>query len=380
MVRAIALLTAVVLTACSAQIHQTPGDILQSSTFPGAPAEAAGTRILYASTAPDGSPIAVSGLVIVPATPARPDGRPVVAWLHATTGVDRACAPSEGPAPFGQIQGLAAFLAAGYVVVATDYPGLGGPGVHPYLVGASEARAALDSVRAALHLPGTQASARFAVWGHSQGGHAALFTAELARSYAPELRLVGAAAAAPVTDVAALIETPGDDPLWGALVSYLVFSWSRVSGAGRDGLVPAADPAVIDRVAKDCLQTARELQRLLTDAAPLHGTPVTPDAHWRRLLADNAPRPRPDDPPVFLAQGDDDPVIPPPLTKTFARRLCEDGVSVRYLGMPGVDHYRAAMRSADEAAAWIAGRFAGRPAPDDCPALQRQAAAFRFGP
>jgi acetyl esterase/lipase len=375
--RGIALLTAVILTACSSQIHQAPGDILQSSALPGAPAEAAATRIVYASTAPDGSPIAVSGLVIVPATPAPRDGRPIVAWLHATTGVGRACAPSDGPAPFGQIQGLGAFLAAGYVVVATDYPGLGGPGVHPYLVGASEARAALDSVRAVLRLPGTQASSRFAVWGHSQGGHAALFTAELARSYAPELRPVGTAAAAPVTDVAALIEKPGDDRLWGALVFYLVFSWSRVSGADRDGLVPAADPAVIDRVASDCLETASELRRLLSDAAPLHGTPVTPNAHWRSLLADNAPRPAQDDPPVFLAQGDDDPVIPPPLTKAFARRLCENGVSVRYFAMPGVDHYRAAMRSADEAAAWIAGRFAGTVAPDDCAALQRQGRASR---
>ena len=82
MVRAIALLTAVVLTACSSQIQQAPGDILQYGTFPGAPAEATATRILYASTAPDGSPIAVSGLVIVPATPAPPDGRP--SWRGCT--------------------------------------------------------------------------------------------------------------------------------------------------------------------------------------------------------------------------------------------------------------------------------------------------------
>lgn len=368
-IRGMTLLAAVFLTTCSSQTHHVPGDILQSTSFPGAPAGAAATRILYTSTAPDGSPIVVSGLVIVPATPAPSDGRPILAWLHATTGVDRVCAPSQGPAPFGQIQGLSAFLAAGYLVVATDYPGLGGPGVHPYLVGASEARAALDAVRAALRLPGAHASPRFAVWGHSQGGHAALFTAEPARSYAPELRLVGAAAAAPVTDLTALIEKPGNDPLWGALVSYLVFSWTRVFGTDRDGLVPAADPAVIHRVAGDCLETASELKRLLADAAPLNGTPVIPDTNWQGLLAVNTPKPRRDDPPVFLAQGDNDPVIPPPLTKQFARRLCEKDVAVRYLAMPGVDHYSAAMRSANAAAAWIAGRFAGTPAPDDCPAL-----------
>lgn len=77
------------------------------------------------------------------------------------------------------------------VVVAADYPGLGTPGMHPYLIGESEGRAVLDSVRAARDLPDAGASNRFAVWGHSQGGHASLYTGELAASYAPDLRLVG---------------------------------------------------------------------------------------------------------------------------------------------------------------------------------------------
>ena len=52
------------------------------------------------------------------------------------------------------IWGLADMLARGYVVVATDYPGLGVPGqIHPYLIGVSEGRAVLDSVRAARACP-----------------------------------------------------------------------------------------------------------------------------------------------------------------------------------------------------------------------------------
>src|SRR5262245_44254561 len=75
----------------------------------------------------------------------------------------------------------------------------GRPGCIPYLIGESEGRAVLDSVRAARDLPDAGASNRFAVWGHSQGGHASLYTGELAASYAPDLKLVGVAAAAPVT-------------------------------------------------------------------------------------------------------------------------------------------------------------------------------------
>ncbi len=82
-------------------------------------------------------------------------------------------------------------MALDYVVVATDYPGLGTPGPHPYLIGESEGRAVLDSVRAARAIEKAHAGKRFVVWGHSQGGHAALFAGELARRYAPELSSSG---------------------------------------------------------------------------------------------------------------------------------------------------------------------------------------------
>ncbi len=64
----------------------------------------------------------------------------------------------------------------------------------------------LDSVRAARNLPDSDTSGRFAVWGHSQGGHAALFAGELAALYAPELKLVGIAASAPATYLLELFE------------------------------------------------------------------------------------------------------------------------------------------------------------------------------
>ena len=349
--------------------HAHPGDVLRAEAFPGAPDGATATRILYSSTTPDGRPIGVSGLVITPVAPPPQGGRPILAWLHPTTGVAQACAPALGPQPFGQIQGLATFLAAGYTVVATDYPGLGSPGVHPYLIGASEARAALDSVRAAAHLEANQAPPRFAVWGHSQGGQAALFTAALASSYAPELRLAGVAAAAPVTDVAALLERPGQNPLWGGLLSYTVWSWSQVFGLDPDAIVPSAVGPAVARIARDCLESGPELKALVAESAPLQGQPVTPAAGWTRLLAENAPRAEDIRVPVFLAQGDADPVIVPSLTRDFAGRLCRANTPVRYLAMPGVDHYTAAVRSAGQASAWIAERFAGLPPPDDCGAI-----------
>src|SRR3546814_18538890 len=82
----------------------------------------------------------------------------------------------------------------GYVVVAPDYIGLASPTMHPFLVGPDTANAVLDAVRAAREIPGAAAGSNFAVWEESQGGHAALWTAKAARSYAPDLALVATAA------------------------------------------------------------------------------------------------------------------------------------------------------------------------------------------
>src|SRR5690606_37645715 len=100
--------------------------------------------------------------------------------------------------------GINEMLSRGFIIAATDYPGLGTVGPHPYLVGVSEGRAVIDSVRAARELREAHAGDRFVVWGHSQGGQAALFTGELSASYAPELKLLGVAAAAPATDLTKL--------------------------------------------------------------------------------------------------------------------------------------------------------------------------------
>ena len=67
-------------------------------------------------------------------------------------------------------------------------------------------------MRAARNLAVRTPPNRFAVWGHSQGGHAALFTGELAPEYAPELKLVGIAVAAPATDLVELFKAQKGSP------------------------------------------------------------------------------------------------------------------------------------------------------------------------
>ncbi len=191
-------LLAALITAALALPATAAAPVLVAATpIAGAPSGASAFVIRYRSTGVRGSRVETTGIVIVPSGPAPAGGRDVVAWEHGTSGIADACAPTVNEWLFDSIAGLSGILARGYVVVATDYEGLGSPGSHPYLIGTSAARSVVDAVRAARELKAAQTSARYVVWGESQGGHAALWTGQLAGRYAPELQLMGVAAAAP---------------------------------------------------------------------------------------------------------------------------------------------------------------------------------------
>ena len=144
-----------------------PGTIIRSEVIDGFTPRATTYRVLYKSTGYDGHSTAVSGVILIPEGAAPPEGRRVVAYTHGTVGVASNCAPSLVTNPEHQpllLEGGPELLAAGYVIAASDYQGLGTPGPHPYLVGEAEAMDALDSVRAARNLSEARASDEFVVW------------------------------------------------------------------------------------------------------------------------------------------------------------------------------------------------------------------------
>ncbi len=347
------------------------GTLIQTEPLAGAPDGAKAYRILYRSTGLHGETIAVSGMVVVPASEPPAEGRPIVAWAHPTSGVVPRCAPSLARKRFQFIAGLRSMLARGYAVTATDYPGLGTPEVHPYLVGESEGRAVLDSVRAARQVPGVGSGRRFAVWGHSQGGHAALFTGLLAESYAPELDLVGIAAAAPATELATLLKADLDTSGGRNLTAMTLWSWSRIYDAPIAAVLDPSAIPIVDRLANQCLESiydfvvrgriekplAERFLRVQTfaDAEP-----------WSSLLRQNTPGLLPSRIPIFLAQGTNDQLVLPRVTQDYMRRLCRNGSAVAFDLVPGAGHGFLSFKAADAAVAWMAGRFAGQPVPSSC--------------
>ncbi|MGH2586366.1 MAG: lipase family protein [Dehalococcoidia bacterium] len=349
-----------------------PGMVIRAEPFPVAPAGVRGWRVLYRSTRPDGSARAVSGVIFAPDEPAQAGGRPVVAWAHPTTGIARRCAPSLlAPLLPSRIAGLTDLLARGYVVTATDYPGLGTPSPHPYLIGESEGRAVLDSVRAAAQLPEAGAGRTYALWGHSQGGHAVLFAGQLAASYAPELRLVGIAAAAPPTDLATLFALNVESIVGRLLAAFAFVSWSEVyPDADYRHLVHAEAVPLIEAIARTCVRTTPGLL-----AAVLPAWQLGPDflrrqpqdvEPWRTLFAVNSPGAVPLGAPALIVQGTDDDIVWPWVTEAYVAARCRGGELVTLWLVPGLDHALAGQVSAPGVAAWLADRFAGLPVPDTC--------------
>jgi len=337
----------------------------------GAPANAKAFRIIYRSTGVNGEPIAVSGTVIYPAGPAPKGGRDVIAWAHYTTGVSARCAPTLLPNLSGTIPGLETMLSRGYVVVATDYEGLGTPGVHAYLVGVSEARSVLDSVRAARRLSGAQATNRFAVWGHSQGGHAALFSGELAPEYAPELKLVGIAAAAPATNLVDLFKAQKNSIAGDSLTAMALLSWARTYNLPLRDLLEDGVETRFEQVAESCLQSISQMLKTLSLARPLKENFLKADPtslpEWRALMERNSPGHRPIKVPVFISQGTADKTVNPSLTVRYAKALCARGTPVTIKMLKGTSHSFVAEQSAYAAVTWIDKRFAGAKPPNDCP-------------
>lgn len=356
----------------AAALAGSPGSIVRQEKLAIAvPDGGTAYRIVYRTTGFRGEATAASAVLVVPSGAAPEGGRPVVAWQHPTSGVAEACAPSLSPDVLKMIMGLPDLLVHGYVVVATDYPGLATNGPHPYLVGLSEGHAVLDAVRAVRNLPEAHAGDRFALWGHSQGGHATLFAGVLAASYAPELHLAGVAAAAPATALdasSAPMASSADGRLFLALI---LESWSKVFDAPLDTMIAAGDLPAVQLLGRQCFDPPldSETQPPGTAMPNVAYAPIGDISKlepWKTIAMSNVPGPLPTDVPALLLQGLADTTVPPVTTEAYWKRLCAAGDRALLVEFPGVVHRMIAHEAASVAVDWIADRFAGKPAPSDC--------------
>lgn len=357
-----------------ASLPGEPGVLLRSEPFSrDVPPGASAWRILYTTTAADGSPATSSGIVLVPDAAEGP--LPVIAWAHGTTGWATHCAPTLLTHPFeaGALPALEAVVDRGWALVATDYTGLGTPGPHPYLIGRGEAPSVLDGIRAAQQLPDARLAPETVVWGHSQGGHAALWTGQLAADYAPELDLLGIAAMAPAADVSAVAASLPTVTGGELFASYVIAAYAaHYPGISLEHQVIAPARTLVREMSGRCLAEPSILASLvsvlsLSRDQSVYTTPPTEGA-LGEALSENIPT-GPFALPVLIAQGEADSLIRPDDQQAYVDRLCAAGQSPEYRTYPGQDHLSLVEPGSDlveDLLGWTTDRFDGLAAVPGC--------------
>jgi uncharacterized membrane protein HdeD (DUF308 family)/acetyl esterase/lipase len=350
----------------------TPGQLLRSESIDTVPDGVDGWRILYTTTDTNDEPVVGSAFVI--AKEHRPEGpRPVILWTHGTVGINRPCAPSlyddvaasppAGPTPEA--------LDNGWVMVAPDYPGMGTEAVMPYLIGKGQAYSSLDALRAAYLLEDVSLDREQTVlWGHSQGGNAALWTGVLADDYAPDLTINGVAALAPASDLVPLAQR-----VQGAAAGTIVTAFFLTAYAGTyddvklDDYVRPGARVTVREAAGRCLSEPGLAVSLITAsggeslfARDLSTGPLGDRLRENTPTADMKP-------PLLVASGTGDEVINIAINEGWVAQQCAAGYKLDFRTYPGRTHMGvldADSPLTDELATWTADRFAGKPAASTC--------------
>jgi hypothetical protein len=353
-----------------------PGQIVRAErvTVPGVH----GTvwRVMYHSRSVRGADIPVTGFIVVPSTPAPKDGYPVISWGHGLTGIADICAPSahlDNPAAlvnFGDtldVDDMNQMLDRGYLVVRTDYEGLGTPGRYPYLVGDSAARGATDLVRAARNLPQTHASTRNVVIGHSSGGDAPLFAVHIADSWAPELHLLGAVAEAPPSQLENLATALGRNANFEVLSAAAGFNAAYGDQrAPLDAALTARAKRLLADVDRVCTFPQFRDETISIDPALLLKTDPAKIPAWDLLLRQNdagkftTPSPEP----LLVVHGAKDELVPAISSQLLFDQLCKIHQDLTRWLYPGINHGDILHASLPDTLTWVGHRFANQPTPD----------------
>ncbi|WP_332604660.1 alpha/beta hydrolase family protein [Acinetobacter sp. ESBL14] len=322
----------------------------------------------YKMLGQNGKETMATSLLFVPGGPTPAGGWKIVAWAHGTTGVADQCAPSRNATNM-YIQGMITqFLAAGYVVVAPDYEGLGEPSgreLHPFLNVKSEAYSITDAVVAArsyLAGQGKLVSRQWMTVGHSQGGQAALGAAQY-QSRA-KLDYKGTIAVAPASNLAAILVNGNasveNAPLAQKIAMYAQLdTFTALITAGLRNLEPSFNYANVfktptDLIAKqaesDCYDVlGQKFGAAMQDYASKNNNSLTNYPRTQTnfmavplvktfLETDSQPAQVKLDQPVVIYQGAKDTTVPKAATDALVLIAQNKGSKIQYITNTEWDH------------------------------------------
>lgn len=341
-----------------------PGELIRSESFDEyeLPPEVSAVRILYHSRSASGEDVATSGVVLIPSEGKPPAGGwPVVAWAHGATGVARVCAPSlmrnVGHGPF-----LSMYVNLGYAVVATDYTGLGTNFRNAFLDAQSNATDVIGSVSAA-RAAVPQLGARWIVIGEGEGSLAAVAVAEK-QNEIHDAGYLGSIAISGLADAKEVFAHSTQGPA-SSIFTFLAYGIKTVYQQFQvtDMLTEKSLP-LYQQIQQNCGETAIIAQ--LPPAQALkpgwENNEFVKQYFTRNSLGQTQAHGA-----ILVISADADRAVPVTVAAPVIARMCKQGDRVQWERYPDLDPGRVIGDSARDQITWIEARFAGRPAPANCP-------------
>ena len=368
-------------------------------------------RIAYISSDLFDRPTISTGLVIAPKGKPPKGGRPILAWSHGTTGTAQNCGPSQVLDPAQDLNlyfliggtswtdfGLPAatdFIKQGYVLVATDYQGLGGGGKHQYAISATQGRDLINSARAAGSMGLSGSSKKVAFYGWSQGGGSVIAAAS-STAYIQQkntafdgMEVVGAVSMAPdalsgMIPKEALTDPAAASKTWQSMVTVFAdnifnFSHFAMNVWAMDGVFPGikmtdvftADGAkTINAIqATKCMHAGADTYVFNVGASykgMFNPQPTNLPAWMKAIVAGSTPNDKPVAP-MLMFWGDKDTVMPPIQSEIYQKQKCAIGGNVQRIHLPGANHFTTPELAQPIFTQWIKDRFDGKAAPNGCP-------------
>ncbi|TDC57869.1 triacylglycerol lipase [Actinomadura sp. KC345] len=379
-----------------ATVRGNPGDLLacrpaKLTNIPGGiPMQA--WKVRYVSTDVKGAKNVVTGTVAVPDAAWDGDGsRPTVAFNPGTLGSGLQCAFSKQLA--GQYVdmyeggNLQRFLEAGHAVAATDGVGYLNGQVHTYMIGANAGHALLDIVRASRQIPGgtLTADGDVGISGYSEGGAAALWGAQLAASYAPELNVVGAAAGGVPGDLKVTAKALNGSLFAGFLADALVGLNAAYPEMPFDELMNERGERAIADVKSNCLFgtlavfLGARVEDFSTDGLTLeqlYAVEGPGGVTWGEIVdrqklgvgigtaSSNAKYKIGF--PVFQYRGWFEEIIPHETEDATRQRYCDAGINTTWKNDYPAEHLSTDWAAARDVTGFLDDRFTGKPAEGNC--------------
>lgn len=356
-----------------------PGDILKaekmdfSRAITKPPRGTEGWRVMYLSTSATGNPIAVTGTVLLRPHQAPKQGianRPIVAYGNEAQGLGDNCAVSRllWYGHTGEIALWSDLIRAGYAVASTDFEGLGTPDVHTFGVTVSEAHTTLDMIRAARNLEAANLpkNGPVGMFGYSQGGAAIGGAAELAATYAPDIKITAAAFGGAPIDPESVSKAAS-----GQFFAAINFGAS----VGYDAAYPELDldsflnekgAEMKKKVYGACIEMIFPMAFKRSADYLKPGMDPLKDPRWQKRFDENKLGNVAPQFPVYYYHALWDQAAPFRDAKVLRKKYCAGKSPLRFVEILGLEHISTGPVWMPQAAKWLAARFDGKVDKGNC--------------